>query len=176
MNVKQIKSPPSWSRNSSGITLRYHQVMAKERYTVSLIPKLKKTKAMMHYNLAKSFLAIISKTCQLVSMCVKWGSVKSLRNLRDPRIRDKDSFIIHNKRGNQSDIIETVPWDTLSEHLVMAGWYLYMQWGKLQEEKLWSNLGDFNLRLRGKESTCKAGDVGSIPGSERSPVEDMASH
>ena len=109
-------------------------------------------------------------------MCVKWGSVKSLRNLRDPRIRDKDSFIIHNKRGNQSDIIETVPWDTLSEHLVMAGWYLYMQWGKLQEEKLWSNLGDFNLRLRGKESTCKAGDVGSIPGSERSPVEDMATH
>lgn len=55
--------------------------MAKERHTVSLIPKLKKTKAMMHYNLAKSFFAIMSKTCQLVSMCVKSGSVKSLRNL-----------------------------------------------------------------------------------------------
>ena len=150
--------------------------MAKERHTVSLIPKLKKTKAMMHYNLSKSFLAIMSKTCQLVSMCVKSGSVKSLRNLRDPRIRDKDSFIIHNKRGNQSDTIETVPWDTLSGHLVMAGWYLYMQWGMLQEGKLWSNLGDVNLRLRDKESTCKAGDVSSIPGSERSPVEDMATH
>lgn len=69
----------------------------------------------MYYNQAKSFLAIMSKTCQLVSMCVKSGSVKSPRNLRDAGIREKDSFIIHNKRGNQSDIIETVPWDTLSQ-------------------------------------------------------------
>ena len=58
----------------------------------------------MHYSLAKSFLAILSKTCQLVSLCVKSGSLESPRNLRDPGIRDKDSPIIHNKRGNQSDI------------------------------------------------------------------------
>lgn len=69
----------------------------------------------MYYNLAKSFLASMSKTCQLVSVCVESESVKSPRNLRDAGIRDKDSFIIHNKRGNQSDIIETVPWDTLSQ-------------------------------------------------------------
>ena len=30
--------------------------------------------------------------------------------------------------------------------------------------------------LNGKESTCSAGDVGSIPGSERSPGEELVTN
>ena len=33
-----------------------------------------------------------------------------------------------------------------------------------------SNSGASNLRLRGKKSTCKAVEVSSVPGSERSPA------
>lgn len=50
----------------------------------------------------------MSKTCQLVSVCVKSESVKSPRNLRDAGIRDKDSFIIQQKRQSE-DFIGTVP-------------------------------------------------------------------
>ena len=38
------------------------------------------------------------------------------------------------------------------------------------------NRRDFPRSSVGKESTCSAGDPGSIPGLERSPGEEMATH
>ena len=38
------------------------------------------------------------------------------------------------------------------------------------------NILGFSCGSTGKETACNAGDLGSIPGLERSPGEDMATH
>lgn len=116
----RYKSPPSWSCNSSGITLHYHQVMAKERHTVSLIPKHKKLKLWCVTAWPNLFWPFCLKRANL-SLCVLNQEVWRVRETKRPwDQRQRRSYYSQPKRQSEWHYRNNSLRHSPSGHSVMA--------------------------------------------------------